>query len=153
MKDERRYYELQHAIITAVVRDGPDVVVTFRNAMHRLPLLGRCRFIATMRLVDARRINSVDCQNASCPARLEPGWKVYMATFDGLSLSLTAFTTFMNTSGHVAHRIWCDAAELKLRFDPVGTFKSYYYPASYTSVEGEPPSSPPIEGQEGPVGI
>ena len=106
-----------------------------------------------MRLVDARRINSVDCQNASCPARLEPGWKVYMATFDGLSFQLTVFTTFMNTSGHVGHWVWCDAAELKLRFDPVGTFKAYYFPASYTSVEGEPPSSPPIEGQEGPVGI
>ena len=152
MEGRTRFFGLEHAIITSVVRDGPDVVLTFRNARHRRPIPRTLRFIATMRLVDARRINSVDCQNASCPAQLEPGWAVYMALFDGLFLDLDVFTTWMHDSIHFAHRIWCEAVHLNFKFDVVGTFRSYYFPATYTSVSRRPPPFPPIEGQEGPIG-
>ncbi len=104
-----------------------------------------------MRFIDARRINSEDCQNISYPARLEPGWQVYMVTFDGLSADLSVFYTDMHMMGFASHRIWCDAAELKLRFDPLGSLKAYYFPSSFYSISNEPNPSPPIEGQEGPM--
>ena len=151
-EDTQRFHGLERAIITGVVREGPDVVVRFRNARLQRGSPWNLRFIATMRFVDARRINSEDCQNARYPARLEPGWKVHMVTFDGLSADLSVFHTFMNMMGFVSHRIWCDAVKLRLRFDPLGSLKGYYFPASFYSVSGEPAPSSPIEGQEGPIG-
>ena len=151
MEGRRSFDGLNRSIITAVVREGPDVLVTFRNARLERRSLRKLRFIATMRFVDAHRINSVNCQNAAYPARLEPRWQVYMATFDDLSADLSVYFTHMHDMYFVSHRIWCDAVELKLRFDLRGSLKAYYFPASFCSVSREPTSSPPIEGQEGPM--
>ena len=152
MKDDRSFDELRYAIITSVVRDGPDVVLTFRNARHPRRILKHCRFIATLRLVDAPRINSWAPNAPDSEFRLEPGWMVWRADFDGLSAGLVVQYEYMHDSYEVCHRIWCDEARLKMSFDPHGTFMAYYFPGKYTSVEGEPRPSPAIEGQEGRVG-
>ena len=152
MEGDRRFHGLEDAIITAVVREGPDVVVTFRNARLERRSLRRLRFIATMRFVDARRINSEICGNPGSSAHLEPGWQVSALTFDGLSATLPVYFTDMNMSYPVSHRIWCDDVKLRLRFDPLGSLKAYYLWASFISVDGKPTPSPPIEGQEGPIG-
>ena len=148
----RRFHGLERSIITAVVREGTDVVVTFRNAHPERRVPWHLRFIARMRFIDARRINSEDCQDVGYPTRLEPGWQVYMLTFDGLSADLSVYYTDMHMTCSASHRIWCDAVELRLRFDPLGSLKAYCFPASFITVDKEPASSPPIEGQEGPVG-
>ena len=151
MEGRRRFHGLERAIITAVVREGPDVVMTFRNVHLERRSPWHLRFIATMRFVDARRINSQIDHDLSYPVHLEPGWQVRMLTFDGLSADLSVYYTYMHTMYFISHRIWCDDVKLKLRFDPLGSLKGYYYPSFY-SVSKEPPSSPPIEGQEGPIG-
>ena len=152
MEGRRRFHGLEGAIITAVVREGPDVMVAFRNARLERGSPWHLRFKATMRFVDARRINSEESQNADHPVRLEPGWEVDLATFDGLSANLLVCYTYMHMIGSVSHRIWCDDVKLKLRFDPLGSLKLYYFPRSVLLAEGQPVSSPPIEGQEGPIG-
>lgn len=152
MEGNRRFHGLERAIITAVARKGPDVVVTFKNAHPERRFPWHLRFIATMRFADARRINSEDCQDVGYPARLEPGWQVDMLTFDGLSASLSVCYRDVDMSRSVSHRIWCDAVELRLRFDLFGSLKGYYFPASFIVVGRKPAASPPIEGQEGPIG-
>ena len=155
MEGRRRFHGLEDAIITAVVRKGPDVVVTFRNAQleRRFPwrFLRHLRFYATARFIDAHRINSEIWGNPGSSAHLEPGWQVSVLTFDGLSADLPVYFTEMHMSYPVSHRIWCDDVRLSLRFDLLGSLKGYYFPAS-TSVSHEPAPSPPIEGQEGPIG-
>ena len=88
MEGNRRFHGLEGAIITTVVREGPDVVMTFRNAHLERRSPWHLRFIATMRFVDAHRINSQVDHDLSYPVHLEPGWQIGMLTFDGLSADL-----------------------------------------------------------------
>ena len=150
MEDGRRFHGLTHAIITAVMREGPDVVVRFRNAQLER-YLRHLRFTATMCFVDARRINSVHCLNPDIDSRLEPGWRVTWLDFDGLRADLCVDYNDYDTSVAVAHRIWCDAVQLRMKLAPIDTLKAYYFPASFCSVSEKPVTSPPIDGQEGPM--
>ncbi len=153
MEGERRFHGLTNAIITAVVREGPDVVVTFRNARLERRSLRRLRFMATVRFIDARRINSVHCLNATVDCRLEPGWQVSWLTFNDLCADLCVCYVDRDTSIDVSHRIWCDAVQLRMEAAPVDTIKSYCFPTSFCHVSSEPVPSKPIRGQEGPMSI
>ena len=138
------------AVITAVVREGPDVLVTCRNVRRERFLRG-LRFTATVRFVDARRINSVTCENTAIDCRLEPGWQVFWLTFDDLYAGLTVCYHSDHMVIEVSHRIWCDGIQRKMTFAPIDTIRAYYFPASFCRVNDEPVASAPIEGQEGPI--
>ena len=146
---------MEYAIVTAVVREGPDVVVKLRNAQLERQFfwffLRHLRFKVTVRFVDARRINSVNCLNRDVACRLEPGWRVFRLDFDDLSAHLYVDYTDMDMSITVYHQIWCDAVELRMRFTPLDMLRAYYFPATFCSVSREPAPSPPIAGQEGPM--
>ena len=128
------------------------MVVTFRN-VRRGRFLRGLRFKATIRFVDARRINSVTCENTAIDCRLEPGWQVFWLTFDDLYADLTV--SYYDESDHMviegAHRIWCDMVERKMTIAPLDTIRAYYFPSSFCSVIEKPDPSQPIEGQEGPM--
>ena len=150
MEGRRSFLGFYGAVITAVVREGPDVLVTFRNVRLERFLRG-LRFTATVRFVDARRINSVDCDNTAIDCRLEPGWEVTWLTFDDLYADLTVCYTSRDIVIDVTHRIWCDAIQRKMTFAPIDTIRAYYFPSSFCRVSEEPAPSAPIEGQEGPM--
>ena len=104
-----------------------------------------------MRFVDAPRINSIHSLNRDLACRLEPGWRVFRLDFDDLSARLRVDYIHVDVSIEVAHQIWCDAVELKMRFAPLDTLRAYYFPIRFCSVSRGPASSPPIAGQEGPM--
>ncbi len=145
MEGRRSFLGFYGAVITAVVRKGPDVLVTFRNVRLEHFLRG-LRFMATVRFVDARRINSVDCNNAAIDCRLEPGWQAEWLTFDDLYADLTVCYTSCDIIITVAHRIWCDAIQRRTTFAPLDTIKAYYFASSFCRVNEEPAPSAPIEG-------
>ena len=150
MEDERRLHGFYGAVITAVVREGPDVLVTFRNVrLERF--LRDLRFIATVRFVDARRINSVIRDNTAIVCRLEPGWQVAWLTFDDLYADLIVSYRSHDMIVQGVHRIWCDAVQRKMTFAPIDTVRAYWSPASFCQIDQRPVPSAPVEGQEGPM--
>ncbi len=150
MQGRQSFLGFYGAVITTVMREGPDVLVTFRNVRRERFLRG-LRFTATVRFVDARRINSVTCENTAIDCRLEPGWQVFWLTFDDLYAGLTVSYTSDHMVIEVAHRIWCDAIERSMTFAPLDTVRAYCFPSSFCSVNDEPAPSAPIKGQEGPM--
>ena len=150
MEGTREFRGFYGAVITAVVREGPDVLVTFRNVRRERFLRG-LRFTATVRFVDARRINSLGCDNTAIDCRLEPGWQATWLTFDDLYADLTVRYRSYDILIDVAHRIWCDAIRRRMKFAPLDTIRAYYFPSSFCRVSEKPAASAPIEGQEGPM--
>lgn len=150
---ETKRFDISYSIITSVVREGPDVVITIRNLWYTGSFIDALRFKATICFVDARRIRSRTAGNPDSECRLEPGWKVERLDFDGIVARLTVCFTGMpeHMVYSVYHQIYCGEVTLERRLDIRQTLMAYFFSKSTalrTHVIEEPPPSPPIEGQE-----